>query len=727
MPSDPHGLGHRPAGHGGHGGAGMTDQTRPAGRITFVCSCEDTMPLDGRALKRACAAGGGELRAAEQLCMSQLDRFLSALGEDRPVTVACTAQAPLFAQEAEGVGFAGELGFVNVREQAGWSSEARAAGPKMAALLAAAAVPMPPTPLVPLKSEGVTLILGRDEAALAAAERLKDRLDLTVLLTGEAEVAPPRAVDYPVLRGRARAATGWLGNFEVVVDGYAAPAPSSRAALRWGPGRDGAKSRCDVLLDLTGGTPLFPTHEVRQGYLRANPADAAAVERAIARAADLVGEFDKPRFVTFDAGLCAHSRNRRTGCTRCLDLCPTGAIAPADGKTIKDSVRISAEICAGCGACAAVCPTGAATYALPPPDALLRRLRALLLAYREAGGEDGPCVLLHDAEHGEPLIDALARYGDGLPARVLPLRVNEATQLDLGFFLSAFAWGAATVRVLLRGRLPHGAEGLFRNLGYAEAVLAGLGLGGGAEAPRAAAIETDDPFALGDALAALPRRGWGFAPATFLPLGAQREILRQAARGLAQASGNSGPAVVPMPERAPFGEARVRVEGCTLCLSCTTVCPTGAFSANPEKPQLRFLEDACVQCGLCAATCPEKVIELVPRLNLSPEAAEPRVVKEEEPFCCERCAKPFGTKSSIERVTAKLASTGHWMFQDPARLRVLRLCEDCRVVEATEGGMDPYAGPTRPATRTTEDYLREAERATKRQAEESGHGGGVLN
>jgi hypothetical protein len=69
---------------------------------------------------------------------------------------------------------------VNIRETAGWSAEAKAAGPKMAALIAAAAVPMPATPLVPLRSEGVALILGRDEAALRAGERLAATLDVTV-------------------------------------------------------------------------------------------------------------------------------------------------------------------------------------------------------------------------------------------------------------------------------------------------------------------------------------------------------------------------------------------------------------------------------------------------------------------------------------------------------------------------------------------------------------------
>ena len=667
------------------------------------------MPLDPRALARGC--GGAAPRLAEQLCQAQLDRFLAALGEAPAVTVACTAQAPLFAQEAETAGVAGALDFVNLRETAGWSAEARQAGPKMAALLAAAAEPMPATPLVPLKSEGVALLLGRDEVALRAAERLAETLDVTVLLTGGEAVAPRRSADFPVARGRARAATGWLGAFEVVVDGYAMPRASSRAAYEWGPRRDGATSRCDILIDLTGGTPPFPTAELRQGFLRADPGDAAAVERAIATARELVGSFDKPRFVSFDAALCAHGRNRRTGCTRCLDLCPTGAITPG-----RDSVQISAEICAGCGACAAVCPTGAAQYTLPPAGPLLRRLRRLLLTYREAGGE-APVLLVHDAGHGEPLIDALARHGEGLPARVLPLRVNEVSQLDLAFCLSAFAWGAAQLRVLMKGRRAHGVEGVLRNLDYAQAVLDGLGVPGHG-APRAAAIETDDPFTLGETLAALPRRGLPVPPASFVALGAPREMLRQAARALAEGLQRRD-AVLPMPPLAPVGEARVEVAGCTLCVACTSVCPTGALSANPETPQLRFLEDACVQCGLCAATCPEKVITLVPRLNLAPEAAQPRVVKEEEPFCCEHCQKPFGVRSQIERVTQKLAAGGHWMFQDASRLALLRLCESCRVLAATEGGMDPYAGPARPTAKTTEDWLREAERA-KRRAEEEG-------
>lgn len=677
------------------------------------------MTLDGKALAKGCAAQGAELRTAEHLCRSQLDRFLKALGENRPVTVACTQEAPLFTQEAEEAGFAAALDFVNLREHGGWAREGAEAGPKMAGLLAAAAVKLPSISLVSMESQGVALVLGRDGVAIEAARALTDKLDITVLLTGEESVVPARRVEFPVLRGRARVATGWLGNFTVTVDGTAAASPASRGEYRWGTGKDGTQSRCDVILDLSGRAPLL--HETRQGYLRADPADAAAVARAIAAAGELVGTFDKPRFVSFDQGLCAHSRNRKTGCTRCLDLCPTGAITPsgvlpagaassADPRgAAKDWVNLSHEICAGCGACAAVCPTGAIQYALPTADALARRMRAMLLGFTEAGGRD-PILLLHDDAHGEALIDALSRQGDGLPARVLPLRVNEVSQLDLSLLAGAFAWGAAGLRLLMPARRGHGTEGVFRNLEYLDAALSGLGLA--TTLPRALAIETDDPFTLGEALmAAKPLRA-GWTADSFLPLGAPREVMRQAFRALHTAGGATAMQVA-MPEKAPFGIASVNTGGCTLCLACTMVCPTGAFTANPETPQLRFLEDACVQCGLCAVTCPEQVITLEPRLNFAPEASRPMVVKEEAPAECPSCHKLFGMKSSVERVKAKLQASGHWMFKDPARLAMLDLCEDCRVTAATNAALDPYATTERPNTRTTEDYLREAERAKK--------------
>jgi ferredoxin len=660
------------------------------------------MHLDAEAIRAGCR--GANVATARHLCRSEISRFRSAVESEAPVTVACTQESTLFDEVAEQAGRKGPVTYANIRERAGWSRDGASAGPKMAALLAAAAEPMPIVPVVSLESEGVILIYGSDESAVEAANLLKDHLDITVLQKPPAALQPPRSTEYPIVRGVIKQAVGHLGAFEVTVDDFAQPAPSSRAALAFGPARNGAQSKCDIILDLSGGPPLFSAGDLREGYLRADPKHPAAVLKAVLRARDLVGTFEKPRYIAFDANLCAHSRSRIVGCHRCLDLCPAGAITPAG-----DTVAIDAAICGGCGQCAAACPTGAASYALPPADALMRKLRTLLVTHREAGGES-PIVLLHDADHGDALIDALARHGDGLPAEVLPLEVNEVTQVGLEAIAAAFAFGASAVRFLLRERPRHDVTGLRRTVALAEPILRGLGFDG----VRVSTIDTDDPEALGAILRAIEPLLPSPRPVTLLPTGGKRDVLRVVLRALHRAAPVPVD-VVELPEQAPFGAVEIDAGGCTLCLGCVSACPTGALTDNPERPMLRFAEDACVQCGLCKATCPEKVITLVPRLDFHAATIAPRILKEEEPFCCIRCGAPFGVKSTIERVTAKLAGQ-HWMYEGSSnRLELIKMCDDCRVAVVTEQDFDPHGAPPRAHPRTTEDYLREREAAEKKR------------
>ncbi|MEA2863435.1 MAG: hypothetical protein QOC84_1391 [Bradyrhizobium sp.] len=661
----------------------------------LICSCEKTMPLDTEAIGRGCPA---RITQANQLCGLELERFKAALADGGPVTVACTQEAPLFKEVAE-VSPQVQLTFVNIRETGGWSNEAAAAGPKAAALIAAAEEDMPPISLVTLESSGVALIYGRDEIAIEAAQRLADRLDITVLLTRPGEVTPRRTNEFPVLKGTIRNARGHLGRFELDIDDYALPSPSSRARLVFGPSRDGATSTCDLVLDLSGGAPLFPAHELRPGYLRADPRDRAAVERAIADAGGLVGTFDKPRFVHFEASLCAHSRSGIIGCTRCLDLCPTGAITPNG-----NSVVIDENVCAGCGSCASACPTGAASYSLPSADALMRRLRALMQTYRKAGGSDA-IVLFHDGEHGDAIIDALARFGPGLPANVLPVRVNEVTQVGPEIIAAVFAYGGSGAAMLTRARPRHDISGLRRVAEMSDTIVSVLGFGAG----LVRVIETDDPDQLRVTLDAAPAGVPTQRPAGFVPRGAKRSVMETTFRELHLAA-PSPVDIVPLAPGAPFGGVKLDVEGCTLCHACVTACPTGALSDNPDRAMLRFTESLCVQCGLCESTCPENVITLEPRLDFKAWNAPLQVLKEEEPFNCIACGKPFGTKSSIDRVLAKLGEK-HWMFQgaNARRIDVIKMCADCRVEAVVNEGFDPHAAPQRPPVMTTEDYLRARE------------------
>jgi len=259
-----------------------------------------------------------------------------------------------------------------------------------------------------ITSEGLCLIIGATDVALEAARNLADLLSVTVLLADPDAQLDDRS--YDVIHGRLTTAQGSLGHFTVKIDQLQQRQPGGRGQPGLTEPRDGGQSQCDSLLDLTGGAPLFAAHEKRDGYLRADPGSPSAVAKAILEASQMVGTFEKPLYVQTEPLLCAHSRAEQSGCSKCLNVCPTGAIVPNG-----DHITIDPLICAGCGACAAVCPSGSITYDMPPVDLIFRRLQTLGQAYRKAGGT-APRLLVHDADHGREMISLAARYGTGLPS-----------------------------------------------------------------------------------------------------------------------------------------------------------------------------------------------------------------------------------------------------------------------------------------------------------------------
>jgi ferredoxin len=167
-------------------------------------------------------------------------------------------------------------------------------------------------------------------------------------------------------------------------------------------------------------------------------------------------------------------------------------------------------------------------------------------------------------------------------------------------------------------------------------------------------------------------------PARFAPAQEKRSTLELALDHLIEHA-PARPEAIELPAAgAAFGTIEVDKVKCTVCLSCVSACPAAALQDNPELPQLRFIEKNCVQCGLCATTCPEDAIVLKPRLLLTRERSEARVLNETRPYSCVRCGKPFGTLKAIEAMLGKLA--GHSMFQGEA-LERLKMCSDCRVID----------------------------------------------
>ena len=121
-------------------------------------------------------------------------------------------------------------------------------------------------------------------------------------------------------------------------------------------------------------------------------------------------------------------------------------------------------------------------------------------------------------------------------------------------------------------------------------------------------------------------------------------------------------------------------------------------------PQLRFQEDACLQCGICATICPEQAITLQPQMDLSDAAFSQRILNEEEPFCCIDCGAAFGVRSTIEKIMEKLAGK-HSMFLETGAGRLIQMCDDCRVKAQMHSTNNPFTAADRPRVRTTDDYL----------------------
>jgi len=660
-------------------------------KTVVLCDCEGTMALDGPGLAEA-LKGVCETTAGGNLCRREIGKIIDAArGADQGLIIGCTQEGLTFSEQLEAAGIETAPTLINIRERAGWSEQGGEALPKIAALVEEATLEMPDVLTVAFESSGVCLVYGPAQVALDAARQLSARLPVSLLLTEVGEVLPLGATDLMVSKGRIAKAAGYLGNFEVFVDGFAPLSPSSRSSLEFEPARDGASSRCDILVDLSGDAPLFTAHERRDGYLRAAAEDPLAVQRVLFEAVELIGEFEKPRYVQFREELCAHSRNGIVGCTRCLDLCPTAAIQPAG-----DSVAVDPYLCGGCGACHSVCPTGAASYTYPRGEDLLRRLAVLLARYREAGGQRA-VVLLHDQAHGWPIIEAMARFGPGLPANVLPFEVNEVTQLSVDVMLSALAFGAERLIILGAPAKQPEFAGLAAEIGICEAIASGLGY----ESGLVELLVEDDPDKVAEALYA-GREIAERAAGSFVPQADKRANLRLATAHL-HTQAPTPVDSLPLPPGAAYGAVKVETAGCTLCLACVSTCPTGALGDNPDLPQLSFQEEACIQCGLCRNTCPESVISLEPRFSFAKQAKERAVLYEEEPFCCVSCGKPFAAKSTIEKMVTALAGK-HSMFQGAAAER-LKMCEDCRVIAQFEEGEPLLAGGERPRTRTTEDYL----------------------
>jgi ferredoxin len=665
------------------------------------------MPLQEKTLG---AALSEDLTRHSSLCRREAGAYQRAIQGGAEVVVACTQEKRLFGEIADNTeGVTAPVKFVNIRETGGWSRDASRAMPKLAALLAAAHLPDPePVPTVTYKSAGRLLIIGRLEDAERAAGLVSDVLDVTLFTQGGTGAQERR---YPVLGGRIESLQGWLGAFELKwsrdnpidldlctrCNACVAACPegaigldyqidlakcaSHRAcvklcqvagAIDFERDAQAFSEKFDLVLDLRA-APAFAQHAPPQGYFRWDGRDLGT----LLKLREMVGEFEKPKFFVYKQKLCAHSRNETVGCNACIEVCSAEAIA---SDRSRQQIKVNPNLCVGCGACTTVCPTGALTYAYPRVGEQGQKFKTLLSTYLQAGGQ-APVLLLHSQEQGSALVEQLGRAAqlkaaNGVPANVIPIAVWHTASLGVDAWLSAIAFGASQVVVLTTDEeAPQYLAALRAQMDVAQAILNGLGYAGRHLTLLHANSAQDVDRELGSLGSARPATPM---PARFAAAAEKRATLELALDHLVEHA-PARPDTIELPTvGSPFGNIVVNKDKCTLCLSCVSACPANALQDNPAQPQLRFIEKNCVQCGLCATTCPEDAITLQPRLLLTPERKQARVLNETRPYSCVRCGKPFGTLKAIEAMLGKLA--GHSMFQGAA-LERLKMCSDCRVID----------------------------------------------
>jgi ferredoxin len=236
--------------------------------------------------------------------------------------------------------------------------------------------------------------------------------------------------------------------------------------------------------------------------------------------------------------------------------------------------------------------------------------------------------------------------------------------------------------VLMTGaEAPQYAAALDGQMAVAQTVLDGLGYAG----PHFQLLRGGTPAELGVGLLHAPRGAVPEQAAGFNLAADKRNTLDYALDHLHRHAPQQ-PQQIALPAGSPFGAIAVDRQACTLCMSCVGACPASALMDSQNAPQLRFVEKNCIQCGLCAATCPEDAIRLVPRLSFADTRNQAVLLNETQPFCCIRCNKPFGTVVMIENMLSRLS-------QHPAfagNLDRMRMCGDCRVIDM----MEPEQGTT---------------------------------
>lgn len=695
----------------------------------ILCNCNQTLQIDPREIGASLRLDAPPALFA-RLPRDEIHSLISLANRERfdRVVIGCCGPSELFREAMGAAGMNPEHALVvNLREQCFWVHADRVGAHAKAARLLRSAMRSAevsrPVPEFPVKAGKTVLIATDSPVGLSLARRLEE-VAQPVVLFDERSDAFDQTFFYPlpwkVNWGRVTQIEGSLGNFRVTVEHTqpldlnqcihcrrcipACPTQAISEGLRIRmemceetgdclkacedvgairiPRHDREVMRADQVVIIThnGAPATFP----RTGYHLLHAPSQGDMDAAAWKIFSLIGEFMKPESVRYNPDTCAGGAASHESCGLCIDHCPYHAIS----RNPKNPLRIVVDphACEGCGACVAACPTSSLTFTDPPPAELYTQMAALLAPLPGRPPMAPPVVVFHCPEKGQLALADAGRLRFSYPSAVLPVPVACLRHVSEANMLAAFRMSAGGVALLGCASCPHGERALLlQKLAVTRSILEAFGLGGdrvqlitGDEGEAGGMIEVLDRFAA--SVEPTPIRWDGRSP---LPE-ENRAAVAEVVLALIEATGRE-PGRTALPEGVPFGVPEVRAVDCTLSRACVNVCPTHAFRFDEAGQRLELKAIACVNCGLCAAVCPEKVIALKPEVALERQAFDWQVVVHDEMVACARCGNPFINQKALAAIEAKVLSIASIVdvFTGPRR-DLLRMCPDCRAVAAMQ-------------------------------------------
>ncbi|MDL0104078.1 4Fe-4S dicluster domain-containing protein [Campylobacter felis] len=348
-------------------------------------------------------------------------------------------------------------------------------------------------------------------------------------------------------------------------------------------------------------------------------------------------------FITYNSSVCQYHKRRSEHCAKCAEICPTTAILKDDEERILQFSQID---CLGCGGCVSVCPSGSLDYAPMNRDSFFKMLDFV----------EGSKICIIPKKM--PLEHLNLRLGEG----VLPFMIEGEKWLSNLHFLSLLQSSGANL-VFYTDFVSRGSA---EAIGLLNAVFE-------RKFGKKAVFVASDEKELENALTKLEFiEGLNFSFHNNTLTNRENFAVR-----LRHLIADEDLGVVESGEWLRYGDLRLNVDTCTLCLACVGACNVGALVADSKENALKFNPSLCTTCGYCEASCAEKDTLKLERSGLRLEKSyfDFRTLAKDELFACVECGKEFATKKAVEKIASLMRDK---FVNDEAKLKSLYCCADCK-------------------------------------------------